>query len=309
MRKLAALLFCLACAEGTLAAQKQPMFVASAAVDHVSGLVLVSGQGFSSSVSVTINDMPVKVLSATSQALVIEVPGSVLAQPGTYLLVVSTKQSTASFVIAVGAIGPQGPEGPQGESGQAGPAGPQGPQGDRGDQGPKGDKGDQGPKGDKGDPGQPGLNGAPGEKGDPGETGPAGPGALRVVDAGGADVGVFALPSSAIREINGTWVQLPVSGGSFTTCAAGCLLIMYADAGCTGTAFVNGIDGLVQAATIADDVVMYAAGPPATHDVQSFQMNGYPCVDLGYSTPQQASEMRTVPLSSLGVAAGFHLVK
>jgi hypothetical protein len=55
-------------------------------VDQASGLSLVSGNYFGWAPTVTINDIQVQVLSASSQLLLIEVPVSVRGQAGTYRL-------------------------------------------------------------------------------------------------------------------------------------------------------------------------------------------------------------------------------
>jgi len=281
------------------------MVIESATVDPVSGLALVSGQGFSGSLTVTIDSMPVRVLSATATTLVVEVPASSLAQPGTYLLNI-TGRSTATFVLAVGAIGPQGVQG------EAGPAGADGPAGTQGAAGAKGDKGDQGLKGDKGDTGAAGLNGAPGakgDKGDKGDAGPAGSGALRVVDAAGVELGLFAAPTSAVREINGTFVEFPVVNGTLITCESSCLMVMYADPDCTGAAYVNPTYNLVPTAIITTGQVYFAAGAAAEHTVQSWRTLGEACSNLGSAWPQQAASLGTVPLSSFGVGATFHVAR
>src|SRR5712691_8676176 len=141
MRKLAALIFCLLCAQSTVLAQQKQLVINSAAVDPVSGLVLVTGQQFGTMPAVTIDSMPVRVLSGSQEVLVVELPASLLAQPGTYLLTVERSQGakgSASFVLAVGAIGPQGNPGPQGEPGPQGVPGKDGKDGVNGQDGVNG---------------------------------------------------------------------------------------------------------------------------------------------------------------------------
>src|SRR5436309_14348922 len=108
MRKLAALIFCLLCAQGTVIAAPQ-VVINSAVVDPASGLVLVTGEQFGTMPAVTIDNMPVRVLPGSQEVLlVVEFPASLLLQPGTYLLTVTSSngsKGSASFVLAVGAIG------------------------------------------------------------------------------------------------------------------------------------------------------------------------------------------------------------
>src|SRR5438876_168818 len=184
MRKLAALIFCLLCAQGTVIAQQKQPFIIGAAVNAVSGELYVSGQEFGTTPAVAIDNMPVHVVFASPEMLVAdELPKSVLANPGTYLLTVTSGQGanrTAAFVIAIGAIGPEGPKGDVGPAGEKGDKGDPGPVGAAGAKGDKGDKGDTGvagaagAKGDKGDKGDTGAAGAAGAKGDKGDTGAAG---------------------------------------------------------------------------------------------------------------------------------------
>ena len=80
-------------------------------------------------------------LSASSRLLVVQLPGSVVAQPGTYLLTVTRgKRSTERdvFSVTIRAVGPKG------DTGELGAPGPQGPQGDVGPQGPQGPQGERG---------------------------------------------------------------------------------------------------------------------------------------------------------------------
>ncbi len=229
MRKLAALIFCLLCAQGTVTAEQKQLVINSAAVDPVSGLVLVTGQQFGTMPAVTIDNMPVRVLSGSQEVLVVELPASLLAQPGTYLLTVERSQGandrgqsanergqgakgSASFVLAVGAIGPQGPRGEAGSpgaKGDVGPAGPQGgagPKGDKGDPGTAGAAGAKGDKGDKGDPGVAGAAGAKGDKGDPGMPGSNGLTGAKGDKGDRGDTGPAGQGSLRVFDANGTLV-------------------------------------------------------------------------------------------------------
>src|SRR5258705_257000 len=99
MRKLAAVILCVLCGQGTVFAgkgqlpevgqQKQPV-INSAAVDSVSHLLIVTGEQFGSAPTVTIDGMTVGVRSGSSEVLVVELPESVLLHPGTYRLSVET---------------------------------------------------------------------------------------------------------------------------------------------------------------------------------------------------------------------------
>src|SRR5205085_2889441 len=86
-------------------------------------------------------------------SLLVELPASVLATPGTYELEVvrsgsgSAAARTADFEFTIGAAGPQGPAGATGPAGAAGPPGPTGAQGVQGPAGSTGPIGPVGPAG------------------------------------------------------------------------------------------------------------------------------------------------------------------
>ncbi|HEY3158726.1 MAG TPA: hypothetical protein VGJ78_07170, partial [Vicinamibacterales bacterium] len=182
MRKLAAVVFCLVCAQGTVNAQYRQNVITSAVVDLEYRRVFVTGQ-FGLNPVFTIDGMPVHVSPLTPQLMEVELPASLLIVPGSYLLTVTTgsgSKQTTFFEITVGAVGPKGavgPEGPRGADGRPGadgtpgakgdpgPAGAKGDPGTSGVHGDKGDKGDKGDRGDKGDPGTPGANGLNGANG------------------------------------------------------------------------------------------------------------------------------------------------
>jgi hypothetical protein len=337
MKRLLLLILCLVCTSRTVSAEAaQQVSINGAVVDHVSGLVLVSGSQFGTTPpAVTIDSMPVTVLSASPQAIVVELPASLLAQPGTYLLTVqrdTSPKGSATFVLAIGAIGPQGPrgltgergpygeKGDKGDKGEAGPAGAAGAAGSPGAAGAPGAKGDKGDKGDKGAPGapgapgtpgsngSPGLPGAPGGKGDKGDTGPAGPGAARVVDPDGREVGTLLTPAAIIREIDGTWVQFELNGTAFAPCtiaSTGCPWYAFEDSSCAGPAYLAAGNGLLQNAVLVGDTIRYPAGPVTTVVINSIRVD-----DAGACYPvsgtQLSGEMKSVPASSLGIAP-FHL--
>lgn len=325
MRKLAAVVFCLVCAQGTVNAQYKQNLVTSAVVDRVSGLVLVSGV-FGSSPVVTINGMPVHVISAAPQMLVAQVPASVMNQPGTYLLTVTTSpgvKGTTWFEFAVGAIGPQGLRGTDGAPGAKGDKGDQGTKGDpgvagRGDKGDKGDtggKGDKGDKGENGTPGTNGVNGTNGQNGAPGERGPAGVGALHVADAAGNPVGAFVAheySSAVIVNIGSDWVQLTLNGAALDTCSTaatvgGCGYTEFEEQDCGGTEYVDGTDGLVQPGRVIDGAIVFASGEVKQRQIQSIRVaGGGGCRNLGGL--QLAGPVKSVPLSR-GLTGALHLTR
>jgi Collagen triple helix repeat (20 copies) len=335
MRKLAAVVFCLVCAQGTVNAQYRQNVITSAVVDKASGLVLVAGQ-FGWNPLVTINGMTVHVMSASSQMMVVELPASLLDQPGAYLLTVSTgsgSKQTTFFEITVGAVGPQGPRGADGASGAKGDPGPAGATGDKGDKGDKGDpgaagaagghgdkgdKGDRGDKGDKGDPGTPGtngtngLNGTNGAKGDKGDTGPAGAGALHVADAAGTLVGTFMSPNAVIVNVNGDWVQLKLTGAAFSTCSSAtqaCGYTTFEEKGCAGTEYMEAGDTLVQNGLVIDGAIRYPSGPVQARSIWSYRVAGSACVDLDVAGTETGAAMKSAPVSSLELSGAFHLAR
>ena len=298
MRKLAAVVFCLVCAQGTVNAQYRQNVITSAVVDRSSGLVLVSGQ-FDSNPVVTIGGMLVHVISAGSQMLVAQVPVTVMNQPGTYLLTVTTSsgsKGTTWFEITIGATGPQGP---------------------RGTDGAPGTKGDKGDKGDPGTPGANGLNGAAGAKGDKGDAGPAGVGALHVADAAGNLVGAFVAHeyfNAVIVNVGGNdWVQLRLNGAALDRCltastVGGCGYTEFGEQDCAGTEYMDATDGLVQPGRVIDGGIFFASGEVKLRQVQSIRITGGGggCVNMGGS--QLAAPMKWVPLSP-GLTGTLHLVQ
>jgi len=332
MRKLAAVVFCLVCAQGTVNAQYRQNVITSAVVDKVGGLVLVAGQ-FGFNPLVTINGMPVHVISASAQMMVVELPASLLNEPGTYLVTVSTgsgSKQTTFFEITVGAVGPQGPRGADGAPGAKGNPGPTGATGAKGEKGDKGDPGtsgvhgDKGDKGDKGDPGAPGANGLNGTngtngangtngvKGDTGDRGPAGVGSLHVADAAGTLVGTFVAPDAVIVNVNGAWVQLKLTGAAFSTCSTAatfCGLTSFEEKGCGGTEYMEAANAMVQNGLVIDDAVRYPSGSAQTRSVLSIRIAGGGCMDFETPSTQQNAEMKSAPLSSLGFGGAFHLAQ
>ena len=332
MRKLATVMFCLLCGQGTVFAeytQYKQLVVRSAVVDSVNRVVVVTGTQFGGGPVVTINNLPARLLSASSNMLVVELPGSVAAQPGTYLMTVVREQSLTGFgvfFITVGAIGPQGPRGesgPRGSAGDVGPAGPAGPAGPQGNPGPKGDKGEpgaagapgaKGAQGDPGAPGMPGGKGDKGDKGDRGEGGAAGQSGLRVLDANGAEVGMLLSSNNALLQVENTWVAMALDNGTssgFAECAGGCAVYYFEDDDCgvqSGSpGFVTVSAGsLVRDALVVNGEVQYAKGAVAPHVFRSQRFDQFDCSAMS-PTGMDAAAVGRLPVSSLSLTAPFHL--
>ena len=133
MRRFTILILCLVCTSRTVSAQTRQLVINSVVVDQASGLSLVSGTYFGSTPTVTINDIRVQVLSGSSQLLLIELPASVRAQPGTYRLIVdrdhgpkgqdmfaltiASEPAPAPLSSNIGSMRSPGPAGPAGPTG------------------------------------------------------------------------------------------------------------------------------------------------------------------------------------------------
>ena len=305
MRKLAAVVFCLVCAQGTVNAQYRQNVIASAVVDRGAGLVLLTGQ-FGSNPLVTIDGMQVHVASSSAQMMVVELPASLLNAPGAYLLTVSTgsgSKATTFFELTVGAVGPQGPRGADGAPGAKGDAGPAGPRGDKGDPGTPGANGLNGVSGAKGDKG---------DKGDPGNAGPAGAGSLRVVDANGKDVGTFVSPDAVIVNIGSDWVRITLRGAGFTSCSTGsvpCLMYQFEQPDCAGTVYMHAEIGLAQPAFVIDNGIHYPSGAVAERPVASLKYDSGACINVGTGFTDTNAEWKWAPQSSLGLSGAFRLAR
>src|SRR5262249_41394084 len=134
----------------------QQLVITSAALDESNNRLVITGQNFlrhgeghdsrgrSASLIVTLDLMPLTIVSATSTEIVASVSGTF--PEGTYLVTVSRGNGdgdSGAFAVAIyhedgsssgsqgpaGPAGPNGPAGPQGLTGPAGPAGPAGPKG------------------------------------------------------------------------------------------------------------------------------------------------------------------------------------
>jgi hypothetical protein len=103
------------------AAYAQQLVIHSAVPDFNGGTLFISGENFGTSPQIELNAIPVVVRSASPQLLLVDVPASVLAQPGSYLLDVRRGKRESErdvFNFTIGAVGPKGDAGPQGPQGQ-----------------------------------------------------------------------------------------------------------------------------------------------------------------------------------------------
>jgi hypothetical protein len=76
---------------------------------------------------VAIDGIRVTIISFSDQLLLVQVPASVIATPGTYLLRVwNSREDSTIFAVAFGSVGPKGNKGDPGSPGTAGPPGPAG---------------------------------------------------------------------------------------------------------------------------------------------------------------------------------------
>jgi hypothetical protein len=156
-----------------------------------------------------------------------------------------------------------------------------------------------------------------GDKGDTGATGPAGAGALTVVDAGGTIVGMLAPPNSVLREIDGAWVQLALNSTTasgtepFASCSTTmgyCATYYFGKAECQGPAYLLAASSLVQDAKVVDGEIRYPVGPVMPRPLASFRDDSGDCFALA-GTRLDSAEMKSVPLSTLGLTAPFHLAR
>ncbi len=294
MRRFILLILCLVCTTRTVSAETRQLVINNVVVDQRSGLSLVSGKHFGSTPAVTINDIQVSVLNGSSQLLLIELPASVRAQPGTYRVTVErdrTPNGKDTFTLVIVSL-------PSGGSGKAGPPGPAGPAGPAGSAGPVGPPGPVGPQG-------------------PAATGLAGAGALKVVDAVGAVVGLLAPPNAVVREIDGTWVQLELNDTTasatepFASCSpmGNCPTYWFTKTNCQGPSYEWPESSLVKEATVVRDEIRFRAGAVTSQVPKSFTDGSLECWEIGGETPTDLAETKSVPLSSLGLTAPFHVAR
>src|SRR5262245_30375405 len=160
------------CAQVTTvaAAPASQLVITSAVFDEANNRLVIAGQNFLSNGAhppppvVTLDLMPMTVVSASSTEIIVSVSGTF--PDGTYLVTVSHGQGvpdSGAFPVAIyheqigqtvqgqpgpaGPTGPAGPIGPVGPAGAVGPAGPAGPAGPQGLTGPAGAVGPVGPAG------------------------------------------------------------------------------------------------------------------------------------------------------------------
>ena len=106
--------------------------IRSAVPDYSNGTLFIAGSNFGPSPSVAIDRMRVTIISYSDSLLLVQVPASVIATPGTYLVRVwsdkdeSDNDHSATFVVTFGTIGPKGDKGDTGPQGATGPKGPAG---------------------------------------------------------------------------------------------------------------------------------------------------------------------------------------
>ena len=90
-------------------ASAQQLVIYSATPDLSARTLSVTGENFGDSPSAEINQIPVSVLSGSPRLLTLELPASVIAQPGSYLLGVKRGNRATDndvFSITIGAVGP-----------------------------------------------------------------------------------------------------------------------------------------------------------------------------------------------------------
>jgi hypothetical protein len=210
----------------------------------------ITGQNFGTAPeTITLNGFPLPYSVYTDTVIVANLPGGVIATPGTYTLTIvrpgppgTASLRTGVADVTIGAAGPAGPRGEAGAPGAPGDIGPAGPQGAKGDAGPQGPDGPAGPAGSAGSAGAQGPDGAQGPAGPAGSAGPAGlaglvttstsvvfaldPGTLRVQDlacpagktviAGAFEVsnGMFGVAVTTSRPLNATTWRVHVRSTS-----------------------------------------------------------------------------------------------
>ncbi len=113
-----------------------PVITAVSESEHPPQLTIMGSNFGTVQPSVTLNGLPVSVMSYTNTLVVVTLPASIESAPGTYLLSLTNNSdvkvqllNTGVFVVAIGETGPAGPAGPAGPQGIAGPTGPVGPAG------------------------------------------------------------------------------------------------------------------------------------------------------------------------------------
>ena len=117
--------------------------------------IVIRGSGFGSiTPAVTLDGVPLVLISYTDTVVIALLPDDAAAHPGTYRLAVTnniahgnSSQQTGTMDVTIGAVGPAGPPGPAGAAGPRGTSGQPGTTGPAGAQGVPGGPGPQGPAG------------------------------------------------------------------------------------------------------------------------------------------------------------------
>jgi hypothetical protein len=287
----------------------QQLVIKSAIPDHSVGTLFISGENFGSAPDVEINGLDAPVVSSSPQLLLVQVPASVVAQPGSYLLKVlrgKREQERDVFALTVGAVGPEGEQGPQG---------PEGPKGDSGEPGPAGFEGPRGPEGPIGPRGEPGLvgpQGIPGPQGPPGVS----QGSVVVLDANSKLVGhVLSLGYEPTVLIARDGVAFTVNASRDYLRESPGPLFFYLTNDCSGPRYVarpTGASLLSQVGTFGDRRTVYAPDPDATPTLRFTFSKGLPGYCIAEGTWMDVVPVRTyfdmanefVPPFSLAIAGG-----
>jgi hypothetical protein len=225
----------------TVSAQsRQSLSIVAARPDVASKTIVIDGVGFRSGLSVSIDNVQVRVISVTASQIRAELPA---LPPGSYRLAVGQgdRDDEARFIVTIGAAGATGPTGLAGLVGPAGAVGPAGP---------------TGPQGPQGAPG-PAATGIPG---------------LKVIASNGVAVGTVVAaskvngsdPAIVARQDNNTWLAVPLDTSGVVSMA---FPIFYTDPNCSGAAYAyveanpTPLFRMLQRMLPADTTGFYAGDP------------------------------------------------
>ena len=92
----------------------------------------------------------------------------------------------------------------------------------------------------------------------------------------------------------------------FASCD-GCVSYFFTEANCGGSKFVSPSNTLLQEATLIGADILYPGSAVSYHRFMSVEWDGITCE--GYNGGSDSVEMKSVPLSSLGLQAPFHLAR
>jgi len=126
-------------------------------------------------------------------------------------------------------------------------------------------------------------------------------------------VGILAPPNSVLLEVDGTWVQAPLNSTAgategFATCAmssGNCPTYYFSSVDCTGPAYLGTMSSLVRDAMVVDGKLQYPGGPVLSRMFHSASFYGTDCSLYGVGI--DSAEMKSVPLSTLGLVGPFHV--